>query len=65
MEDLFAFVALLFFLPLAVYPIVMIPVCAALLAWFAIQELTAFCFRKLGRKPPAWTILHHERGERN
>ena len=55
------FIALAFCLaPLALYLIV-VPVCAAMILWFCVQDATRRLYRRLGREAPQWTIPHTER----
>lgn len=44
-NDLMGFLVLLFIAPLAVYPLVMVPLCVGLLIWFAIQDAWKFLTR--------------------
>jgi hypothetical protein len=55
------FIALAFCIaPLALY-LIMVPVCAALILGFCLQDATRWLYGRLGRPAPQWSIPHTER----
>ena len=46
--------------PLLLYGL-MIPLCAALLAWFCVQNAATWICKRLGWRRPNWAVSHIER----